>query len=132
MLQNYFKIAWRHLLKNKSYSMINIGGLATFTTERRQKEIGVRKVLGASEAQITWLLSREFLLLVVIAGVLAIPVAYWTMTRWLQDFAYRVELEGWVFVLAGLIVILTALLSVSYHALKSASMNPVVSLKMEG
>jgi putative ABC transport system permease protein len=88
-------------------------------------------VLGASEGQITWLLSREFLKLVTIAGILAVPVAFWAMNRWLQDFAYRIDMEAWMFVVAGGIITLIALLTVSYHALRSALMNPVEALKTE-
>lgn len=112
-------------------SCLGLFGLATFTAQQRKKEIGVRKVLGASEGQITWLLSREFLKLVTIAGILAVPVAFWVMNRWLQDFAYRIDMEAWVFVVAGGIITLIALLTVSYHALRSALMNPVEALKTE-
>ncbi|MEZ5043412.1 MAG: ABC transporter permease [Saprospiraceae bacterium] len=112
-------------------SCLGLFGLATFTADQRKKEIGVRKVLGATEQQITWLLSRDFLKLVFIACLLAVPVAYWGMTKWLQDFAYRIEMEWWVFVLAGFSTGLIALLTVSYHAIRSALLNPVEALKTE-
>ncbi len=112
-------------------SCLGLFGLATFTAEQRKKEIGVRKVLGASEQQITWLLSRDFMKLVLIACILAIPVAYWAMFRWLQDFAYRIDLQWWVFVCAALITGAIALLTVSYHAIRSSLMNPVDSLAAE-
>lgn len=112
-------------------SCLGLFGLATFTAEQRKKEIGVRKVLGASENQIAWLLSRDFMKLVLIACVLAIPVAFWIMNKWLQDFAYRTEMDWWIFAFACLGTGLIALATVSYHAIMSALMNPVNSLKTE-
>ncbi|HMQ60483.1 MAG TPA: FtsX-like permease family protein [Flavilitoribacter sp.] len=112
-------------------SCLGLFGLATFTAEQRKKEIGVRKVLGASENQIAWLLSRDFMKLVLIACVLAIPVAFWIMSKWLQDFAYRTEMDWWIFAVACLGTGLIALATVSYHAIMSALMNPVNSLKTE-
>ncbi len=112
-------------------SCLGLFGLATFTAEQRKKEIGVRKVLGASEQQITWLLSRDFMKLVLVACALAVPVAYWAMGRWLEDFAYRIDLEWWMFLCAILITGAIALLTVSYHAIRSALMNPVDSLAAE-
>ena len=106
-------------------------GLAAFTAEQRTKEIGVRKVLGASVASIIGLLSKDFLKLVLVAIVLASPVAWWAMSRWLQDFAYRIDVEWWVFALAGGLAVGIALLTVSFQSIKAALMNPVKSLRTE-
>ncbi|UFH54245.1 ABC transporter permease [Spirosoma sp. KNUC1025] len=112
-------------------SCLGLFGLVAFTTERRTKEIGVRKVLGASVSGIVTLLSKDFLKLVIIAILIASPIAWWATNRWLQDFAYKTELSWWVFVLAGLLSITIALLTVSFQSIKAALMNPVKSLKTE-
>ena len=112
-------------------SCMGLFGLATFTAEQRTKEIGVRKVLGASVASIVALLSNDFLRLVLIALLLASPLAWWAMNQWLKDFAYRVDLAWWVFALAGLLAVGIALLTVSVQSLKAALKNPVVSLRSE-
>ncbi len=106
-------------------------GLAAFTAERRTKEIGVRKVLGASIGHIVFLLSKEFTLLVGIAFVVAAPIAYFAMDRWLQDFAYRVEISLWIFLGAGLIALLVAFFTVSYQSIRAALNDPVESLRYE-
>ena len=106
-------------------------GLATFTAQQRTKEIGVRKVLGASVASIVTLLSKDFLRLVLIAIVIASPIAWYAMNRWLQDFAYKIDIEWWVFALAGLLAVGIALLTVSFQSVKAALMNPVRSLRSE-
>ena len=106
-------------------------GLATFTAQRRTKEIGVRKVLGASIGSIVTLLSKDFLKLVLVAIVIASPIAWWAMNRWLQDFAYKIDIEWWVFALAGLLAVGIALLTVSFQSVKAALMNPVKSLRSE-
>ncbi|MVM33796.1 FtsX-like permease family protein [Spirosoma sp. HMF4905] len=110
---------------------LGLFGLASFTAEQRTKEIGVRKVLGASVASIVGLLSNEFLRLVVIAIVIATPISWWAMDKWLQGFAYKEELSWWIFGLAGLLAILIALLTVSFQSVKAALMNPVTSLRSE-
>jgi putative ABC transport system permease protein len=106
-------------------------GLAAYTIERRTKEIGIRKVLGASVAGIAGLLSKEFVKLVVVAISIASPIAYYAMKRWLQDFAYRVEIDWWVFALAGGLALVIALLTVSTQAIKAALANPVEALRYE-
>lgn len=110
---------------------LGLFGLAAFTTEQRTKEIGVRKVLGASVASIVTLLSRDFLKLVGIAIIIASPIAWYGMNRWLQDFAYKIDIAWWVFALAGLLAIGIALLTVSFQSVKAALMNPVKSLRSE-
>ncbi len=106
-------------------------GIATSVTEQRTKEIGVRKVLGASVVSIVTLLSKDFLKLVLIAVVIASPVAWYAMNRWLQDFAYKIDIAWWVFALAGLLAVGIALLTVSFQSVKAALMNPVKSLRSE-
>lgn len=110
---------------------LGLFGLATFTAEQRTKEIGVRKVLGANVGQIIGLLSKDFLKLIVIACAVAFPLGYWGMTQWLQGFAYRIEINAWVFVVAGVAALAIALLTVSFQSIKAALMNPVKSLKSE-
>ncbi|GAB3916283.1 ABC transporter permease [Larkinella terrae] len=112
-------------------SCLGLFGFITFTTGQRTKEIGIRKILGASVVNVVLLLSKDFLKLVIIAFVIAAPVAWFALDRWLQDFAYRVGLEGWIFALAGSLVILIALLTVSFQSIKAALVNPVKSLKNE-
>jgi putative ABC transport system permease protein len=112
-------------------ALLGLLSLASFFTEQRAKEIGVRKVLGASVASVVKLLSKDFLKLVVLANLIAWPIAYYFMNRWLQDFAYRVE-AGWsVFVLAGGLALVIALLTVSTQAIKAALANPVEALRYE-
>lgn len=112
-------------------SCLGLLGLVTFTAEQRTKEIGVRKVLGASVSSVVALLSTDFLKLVFIALLIASPLAYYLMQRWLADFAYRINMEWWMFVLAGLLAVGIALLTVSYQSIKAALMNPVKSLRSE-
>ncbi|CCH51937.1 protein of unknown function DUF214 [Fibrisoma limi BUZ 3] len=110
---------------------LGLFGLAAYTAEQRTKEIGVRKVLGASVPSLIGLLSRDFIKLVVIAIVIATPVAWYAMNRWLQDFAYKIDIEWWVFAIAGILAVGIALLTVSYQSVKAALMNPVKSLRTE-
>jgi putative ABC transport system permease protein len=110
---------------------LGLFGLASFTTGQRTKEIGVRKVLGASVPDILFLLSKEFLRLVLVACVLALPFAWFIMHQWLQSYAFRIELSWWLFFLAGLFVLLIALFTVSYQSVKAALANPVKSLRNE-
>jgi putative ABC transport system permease protein len=110
---------------------LGLFGLATFTAEQRIKEIGVRKVLGANIAQIIGLLSKDFLKLVLIACVFAFPIAWYAMHKWLESFAYKIEISWWIFALAACLSMLIAFLTVGYQSFKAALMNPVKSLKME-
>ncbi|MEX0647315.1 MAG: FtsX-like permease family protein [Balneolaceae bacterium] len=105
--------------------------LASFAIENRIKEIGVRKVLGAGVGNITWLLSREFTLLVIIAFIVSIPVSYWAIQNWLQEFAHRIPVPWWAFLLAGLIALIIAVGTISYQTVRAALMNPVDTLRSE-
>ena len=106
-------------------------GLAASTAEQRTKEIGVRKVLGASVTSIVTLLSKDFLKLVLIAILIASPVAWYVMNRWLQGFEYKIDIEWWMFAIAGVLAVGIALLTVSFESIKAALMNPAKSLKTE-
>lgn len=106
-------------------------GLATFSAQQRVKEIGIRKVLGASVASIVQLLSQDFIKLVIVAIVIAVPIAWYVVHQWLQDFAYRIDIQWWVFPLAGIVAILIALFTVSFQAIKAAVANPVRNLRTE-
>ncbi|NUO01110.1 MAG: ABC transporter permease [Saprospiraceae bacterium] len=112
-------------------SCLGLFGLASFTTEQRTKEIGIRKVLGASVPGITGLLAKDFLKLVAVAIVIASPLAWWLMQKWLSDFAYRIEIRWWMFALAGLAAVAIAFLTVSFQSIKAALANPVRSLRSE-
>ena len=124
-LANYFAILAIFI------SCLGLFGLATFTAEQRTKEIGVRKVLGASVAGITTLLSLDFIKLVLIATLIAFPIAWYFLKNWLEKYAYRIDLEWWYFASAAMAAIVIALLTVSYQAIRAALMNPVKSLKAE-
>lgn len=106
-------------------------GLATLAVTKRTKEIGIRKVLGANVSGIVGLFSKDFAKLIIIAAVIAFPLAWWFMNDWLKDFAYRVNISWWVFVLAGISALLIALLTVSFQAIRAAIANPVKSLRTE-
>ncbi len=112
-------------------SCLGLFGLAAFTAEQRFKEIGIRKVLGATVANLTSLLSKDFLRLVLFALIIAIPAAIWAMNAWLEGFAYRIELPWWIFAISGLLALLIAFVTVSFQAIKAALMNPVESLRSE-
>ena len=106
-------------------------GLGMFTAQRRTKEIGIRKVLGASVVSISSMLCKDFLRLVIISFVIASPIAYYFSHQWLQDFVYRTDISWWVFAIAGALVIFVALATISFQAIKAAIANPVKSLRTE-
>jgi len=112
-------------------SCLGLLGLAMFTAEQRVKEIGVRKVLGASVASLFALLSSEFLALVIIALLIATPIAWYAMGSWLRTFAYYTPLRWWMFAIAGGLIVGIALLTVSFQAIKAALVNPIKSLRSE-
>jgi putative ABC transport system permease protein len=106
-------------------------GLAAFTANQRTREIGIRKVLGASVPQLVSMLSRQFIVLVVLSTLIAAPLAGWGMHQWLQDFAYRTSMPWWIYVGAGASAVTIALLTVSFQAIRAATVNPVMSLRSE-
>jgi ABC-type antimicrobial peptide transport system permease subunit len=112
-------------------SCLGLFGLSAYTAERRTKEIGIRKVLGASVSGITGLLSREFLGLVFLSTLIAFPIAWLTMSHWLQQYHYRISVQWWVLVAAGFMAVAIALMTVSFQCVKAALMNPVRSLRSE-
>lgn len=112
-------------------SSLGLFGLATFTAEVKRKEIGIRKVLGATATRIVQLISKDFLKLVLMAVFIATPIAWWLMHKWLQSFSYKISISWWTFVLAGFVALLIALATVSFQAIKAAVANPVDSLKSD-
>jgi putative ABC transport system permease protein len=110
---------------------LGLFGLVTYAAEQRTKEIGIRKVLGSKVGGIVIMLSKDFAKLVLIASVIAFPIAWWWMNKWLQSFAYRIHISWWIFVVAGIIAITIALITVSIQAIKAAVANPVKSLRTE-
>ena len=112
-------------------SCLGLFGLAAYTAERRTKEIGIRKVLGASVTGITGLLSQDFLRLVFISAIIAFPLSWWFMHKWLQNYAYRITISWWIFVIAGSLALMIALITISFQSIKAAIANPVKSLRTE-
>jgi putative ABC transport system permease protein len=112
-------------------SCMGLLGLTMFTAEQRAKEMSIRKVLGASAGSLFTLLSREFVALVLVAAVIATPIAWFSMDKWLQDYAYRISIEWWIFGLSGVAAVFIALVTVSFQAVKSALVNPMISLRSE-
>jgi putative ABC transport system permease protein len=110
---------------------LGLFGLATYMAEQRTKEIGIRKVLGASVGNVVTMLSKDFLKLVTIAFCIATPLAWWAMHNWLQDFAYRIRISWWIFGIAGVLALFIALFTISFQAIKAAMVNPVKSLRTE-
>jgi putative ABC transport system permease protein len=112
-------------------SCMGLFGLAAYTAERRIKEIGIRKVLGASVSGIASLLSKDFLQLVIISCLIAFPVAYWVMQTWLKGYQYHIDIHWWVFAVAGISAIVIAVATISFQSIKAALKNPVTSLRSE-
>lgn len=112
-------------------SCIGILGLAIFSSERRTKEIGIRKIKGAKITEILLMLNKEFILLVTISYLIAVPVAWYAMHKWLASFAYKTELSWWIFGLTGILALIIALLTVSWQSWRAATSNPVESLRYE-
>ena len=110
---------------------LGLYGLITFAAIQRTKEVGIRKVLGASLPNIVYLFSKEFITLIVIAFLIAAPLAWYAMNNWLQNFAYKIPVSWWMFAAAGLLAIFIALLTVSFQAIRAALANPVKSLRSE-
>jgi putative ABC transport system permease protein len=112
-------------------SCLGLFGLATYTAQIKTKEIGIRRVLGATVTQVTSLLAREFILLVGISLLIATPLAWWSMNQWLQNYTYRTHLNAWIFLATGGAVLLLALITVCIQAVRAALANPVKSLRPE-
>jgi len=110
---------------------IGLLGLAAYATQQRTREISIRKILGASEGSIVTMLSKDFLKLVVLSSLIAFPFAWWGMNKWLQDFAYRINVAWWIFIIAALAALLIALFTISIQAIKAAITNPIKSLRTE-
>jgi putative ABC transport system permease protein len=127
---------WKQIISISSalfifISCIGLLGLVILSIEQRTKEIGIRKVLGAAVSRIIILISKDFIILISIAFLIAVPVGYYFVNKWLEDFAYRINIEWWMFVLAGALVIVIALLTMSFQAIRAAIANPVKSLRTE-
>jgi ABC-type antimicrobial peptide transport system permease subunit len=112
-------------------SCLGLLGLVIYTTTQRTKEIGVRKVLGASVSQIVTLISKDFLGLIMLAFAVAVPLSWMAMHKWLENFAYRTEISWWIFITAGAVMITIALVTLGFQTIKAAIANPVKSLRTE-
>ena len=112
-------------------SCLGLFGLAAFTAQKRQKEIGIRKVIGASSASITAMLSKDFLKLVGIALLIAFPVSWWMMNNWLQGYVYRISITSMIFLIAGTLVLIITLIAIGFQTIRAAIANPVKSLHTE-
>ncbi|MFL5811161.1 MAG: ABC transporter permease [Flavisolibacter sp.] len=129
--QRVGKIAMIFSILTIFIACLGLFGLAAFVAEQRTKEIGIRKVLGASVSNIVGMLSKDFIRLVLIAAVIAIPIAWWAINKWLEDFVYRVNIGWWIFLVAGVLAIVIALGTISFQAIKAAIANPVKNLRNE-
>ncbi|RYY26247.1 MAG: FtsX-like permease family protein [Chitinophagaceae bacterium] len=112
-------------------SCLGLFGLATYMAENRSKEIGIRKVLGASVGSLIQLLTKEFVALVFVAIIIAVPVGWLSMNKWLEDFTYRISISWLTFVTAGVLALLIAIVTVSFQAVKAAVVNPIKSIRTE-
>jgi putative ABC transport system permease protein len=124
-------LLWIFTLMAIFIGCMGLFGLAAFSAEQRTKEIGIRKVLGANVFNIVGLLSKNFLVLVLISSLIAFPVAWWAMNNWLDDFPYRVNISWWIFGIAMIAALLIAFITVSFQSIKAAMSNPVKSLRAE-
>jgi len=129
--ENLGSLIWIFTIMAIFIGCMGLFGLAAFSAEQRIKEIGIRKVLGASVLSITALLSKGFVRLVLISSLIAFPIAWWAMNKWLEDFSYRITISWWVFLVAGIAALLIALITVSFQAIKAAVANPVKNLRAE-
>ncbi len=129
--QRVGKVAFSFAVLAIVIACLGLFGLATYMAEQRTREIGIRKVLGASATNVVSMLSVDFLRLVLFSFVIAAPVAWWIMHKWLEDFAFRISMGWWIFIVTGALALILALLTVSYQALKAANANPVKSLRTE-
>jgi ABC-type antimicrobial peptide transport system permease subunit len=125
------KLSWVFAAIAIIISCLGLFGLAAYTAERRTKEIGVRKVLGASVSGLAGLLSKDFLKLVALSCLVAFPISWWYMNNWLQNYTYRINISWWIFIAAGALAIIIALATVSFQAIKAAIANPIKSLRTE-
>ncbi len=112
-------------------SCLGLYGLASFMAVQRIKEVGIRKVLGATAGNIVYLFSKEFIMLISIAFVIAVPIAWYYMYKWLQNYPYRINMSWWIFIIGGIAAVIIALAAVSFQAIKAAIANPVKSLRTE-
>ncbi len=112
-------------------SCLGLFGLAAFTAQRRQKEIGIRKVVGASAGSIVLMLSKDYVKLIAIAALIGLPLIGWVMEQWLQNFAFRIRINADVFLIAGVVVLLITLMTIGFQSVKAALVNPVKSLRSE-
>jgi putative ABC transport system permease protein len=110
---------------------LGLFGLASYAAEKRTKEVGIRKTLGASLENLVVLLSKDFLKYVLIASLIALPLSWFSVHKWLQSYAYRIDISWWIFVLAVLVAMLIAFVTISFQAIKAATANPVESLRSE-
>ena len=131
MWRNYMTVGLRALAKNKTYAFINIFGLAAFTAERRTKEIGLRKELGGRTRDIVRLLAWQFSKPIIVANLIAWPIAWWVMRDWLDTFDARIDLGPAPFVIAGLLALAIAIGTIAGHAIKVARANPIHALRYE-
>jgi putative ABC transport system permease protein len=129
--QRVGKLAVTFALLAVMIACLGLFGLATYAAEQRTREIGIRKVLGASVGNLVSMLSKDFLKLVAFSALFAFPLAWWGMNHWLQDFAYRIQISWWIFLLATLIALCIAFATVGVQALKAALNNPVRALRNE-
>jgi ABC-type antimicrobial peptide transport system permease subunit len=129
--ERVFKLATTFASLAVFISCLGIFGLSSFVAEQRTKEIGLRKVLGASHSQLWVLISKDFFVLVILSCLLASPLAYWALHSWLEGYAYRIALPWWIFVAASVGTLVITMLTVSWHTIKAASLNPATTLKVE-